>query len=162
MEHKHTTGNQSANPTFTAYMLAFNGFYNVTGTGNYALIEASNASYTSRKISTNTDSMGPIMGKGRTMYNDGNDNNGRLQVSGTVSGNHTHSTTSLTNLAGTAITNTGDVSQTHTHKVTAAGTISGGVYKFTGTDGTTGTKGDGQAHNNMPPYVVKFCWERTA
>ena len=27
---------------------------------------------------------------------------------------------------------------------------------------TTGSTGGGQAHNNMPPYVVKYCWERTA
>ena len=23
-------------------------------------------------------------------------------------------------------------------------------------------QGGGQSHNNMPPYVVKYCWERTA
>lgn len=26
----------------------------------------------------------------------------------------------------------------------------------------TSDVGDGDAHNNMPPYVVKYCWERTA
>lgn len=50
----------------------------------------------------------------------------------------------------------------HTHSVTAKGTISGGAYSFTGTEGTTGATGSGTAFSNMPPYVVKYCWERTA
>ncbi len=39
-------------------------------------------------------------------------------------------------------------------------TISG----TTGAGGTqsTGSTGGGAGHNNMPPYVVKYCWERTA
>jgi len=39
-------------------------------------------------------------------------------------------------------------SQNHTHSVTASGTNS--------------STGGGQAHENMPPYIVKYCWERTA
>ena len=33
---------------------------------------------------------------------------------------------------------------------------------FSGNEGTTSTVGGGQAHNNMPPYIGKYCWERTA
>ena len=36
----------------------------------------------------------------------------------------------------------------HTHKVTAAGTI--------------GNAGNGTAVDIMPPYIAKYCWERTA
>ena len=76
------------------------------------------------------------------------------------------------------------VNVSHTHKVTATGTISGGAYKFTGSavtsgagsshshtmahthsvtaSGTNSSTGGGQAHDNMPPYIVKYCWERTA
>ena len=53
-------------------------------------------------------------------------------------------------------------SQNHTHSVTASGTISGGAYSFSGTAGTTRNTGSGTAVDKMPPYVVKYCWERTA
>jgi hypothetical protein len=28
--------------------------------------------------------------------------------------------------------------------------------------GSTSSVGSGSAHNNMPPYVTYYCWERTA
>ena len=49
-----------------------------------------------------------------------------------------------------------------TLKATAGGSISGGAYKFTGTASNTGNTGSGTAVDKMPPYVVKYCWERTA
>ena len=47
----------------------------------------------------------------------------------------------------------------HTHTLTANGTVSS---SFTGTAGTTGSNGSGTAFSILPPYVVKYCWERTA
>lgn len=37
--------------------------------------------------------------------------------------------------------------------------VSGGAHSHTVTINATG---GGQEHNNMPPYVVYYCWERTA
>ena len=33
---------------------------------------------------------------------------------------------------------------------------------FTGTNGTTSSVGSGTAIDKMPPYIIKYCWERTA
>ena len=66
----------------------------------------------------------------------------------------------------------------HTHTYTPSGTISGGGYtftgtqgytssttstgSFTGTQGYTSSQGNGTAFSILPPYIVKYCWERTA
>ena len=74
-----------------------------------------------------------------------------------------------------------DVSHTHNmehrHQVTLSGTTgaasgstanstafdSGATQpSFTGSAGITGYTGGNGAHNNMPPYIAKYCWERTA
>lgn len=42
--------------------------------------------------------------------------------------------------------------------------LSGNAWGLTGAEGTVGVSetGGSQAHNNMPPYIVAFCWRRTA
>lgn len=59
-------------------------------------------------------------------------------------GNHSH--TIKTNSQSTSTT--GNNSTNHTHTVTAQGTNS--------------NAGGNLAHNNMPPYTTRYCWERTA
>lgn len=64
---------------------------------------------------------------------------------------------------GDLTTQTGD----HTHSVsgTTGGSTSNTVSfqpAFTGTPGTTGETGSGTSFSNMPPYIVKYCWERVA
>lgn len=50
-----------------------------------------------------------------------------------------------------------------TLKATAGGSVSGGAYKFTGTASNTGDGGfSNTAVDKMPPYICKYCWERTA
>ena len=60
------------------------------------------------------------------------------------SGGHTHS------LSGTTSSSAPTCSS-----VTTTGS-------FSGTSGTTDTSGSGTDFSIMPPYVVKYCWERTA
>ena len=74
------------------------------------------------------------------------------------------------------------INVSHTHSVTAEGTVSSSFTGssgttsgnsddttsttstgvFTGSTGTTDTNGSGTAFSIIPPYVVKYCFERTA
>ena len=90
-----------------------------------------------------------------------------VTASGTISGGaykFTGTATSLSATQGGSISG-GAYKFTGTQatlKATAGGSISGGAYSFTGSAVTSGGAGGGLAHDNMPPYVVKYCWERTA
>lgn len=87
----------------------------------------------------------------------GNKNNGyQLNIA------HTHTLPAFYIYGKTDAGTSHSHSMAHTHSVTASGTISGGAYSFNGTAGTTGNTGSGTAVDKMPPYVVKYCWERTA
>lgn len=92
--------------------------------------------------------------------------------------NHTHSFTATTSSNG---------AHAHNYKYSGEDTVAGGSYRFcrnptantgttssggahthtisgttVGASGNTTETGSGTAFSNMPPYVVKYCWERSA
>ena len=75
----------------------------------------------------------------------------------------TASSTSTSTISGrTEADGTGNTGDTAPSFTGTAGNTSATTPSFTGTAGNTGSSGSGTAHNNMPPYIVKYCWERTA
>ena len=57
----------------------------------------------------------------------------------------------------------------HTHSFSYSGTTGGNSKNtasatptFSGSAGTTSSNGSGTSFSILPPYVVKYCWERTA
>ena len=65
-----------------------------------------------------------------------------------IDANHTHSGTTESVWEKYGSANTGGMSANSSHSHTVNG----------GGNGTS----NGDAHENMPPYIVKFCWERIA
>ena len=90
---------------------------------------------------------------------------GTAGTTGAASGN-TSNTTATGSFTGTAGT-TGSTTPTFTG---TAGTTGSATTTFTGTAGTTGgssatnsgTVGSGSSIDTMPPYIVEYCWTRTA
>lgn len=62
------------------------------------------------------------------------------------------------NKAGLVLT----INVSHTHSVTISGSTKSGTSHSHGV-GTleNSSVGSGTAHDNMPPYLVRYCWERT-
>lgn len=64
-------------------------------------------------------------------------------------GAHTHTAT-----VNAGLLTSGDAKDAHTHSMAHTHNLKNHTH-------TIGSQG-GTAHNNMPPYIAKFCWERTA
>ena len=117
-----TTGNQSANPTFSGSHNHRHQVYNSTDT-NYPLTYFFDNVHNGVKGTKYGAASGDFTNDTGYIYTDEK----TITISGTTVGNHVH------NLE-------------HKH----------------GTTNTGGLNGITQPHNNMPPYIVKYCWERTA
>ena len=115
-----------------------------------------------------------------TSVNTGNqsgDHTHQVTAAGTVS-SHDHSFTPSGSVSSSFTGTAGNTAEVQPAFTGIAGTTGGTAPTFTGTAGTTGgtapsatftgtagntgDTGGGQAHNNMPPYIIKYCWERTA
>ena len=89
----------------------------------------------------------------------------------TIDLSHTHSFSGTTGAAGTGNTGATTPSFTGTAGNTGAttpsftgtaGNTGATTPSFTGTAGNTSSSGSGSSFSILPPYVVKYCWERTA
>ena len=157
-----TTGNQSANPSFSGSHTHAHSIWSANNTDNYSdgTSGYNSSSYKSGvgfitrsntlACAWSNETTYTSQGTAGTSGNHAVISDTTVTISGTTTGDHTHS---YSHTHGT------DSQGAHTHSVTAAGSVSS---SFSGTAGNTGDKGGGQAHENMPPYIVKYCWERTA
>ena len=147
-----TTGNQSANPSFGWTGSHSHTYYVASASaGGSGSIEIGRGYYTTKTYISMTSA------------------STSLTVSGGTTGNHTHSVTvsgttnasiGNTNVVTTAGSFTGTASITDGNSGNTTATAPTG--SFTGSAGITGATGDSTSFSILPPYLVKYCWERTA
>jgi len=132
-----TTGNQSANPNFAGSQSHRHNLYVFTG-GKTAIGNL----YGYTLPASNVGSQSGAAYADKPTYQPATDNKNYISdttvtIAGTTTGNHNHN---FEHKHGT------DSQGTHKHTINNAG----------GSSGTT------QAHNNMPPYIVQYCWKRVS
>ena len=76
--------------------------------------------------------------------------------------NHKHSFKASGSVSSTFSGTAGNTAETTPSFTGTAGTTSETAPSFSGTAGTTGANGSGSSFSILPPYIVKYCWERTA
>lgn len=78
----------------------------------------------------------------------------------TTSGTRGYSVHSKGTSGAGALIATGDVSTLHSHTVSGTA-ASAGDHSHT-ISASAGNTGGGESHDNMPPYLVAYCWQRIA
>ena len=75
---------------------------------------------------------------------------------------HTHSFTPSGTVSSSFSGTAGNTGSTTPSFTGTAGNTGSTTPSFTGTAGNTSSSGSGSSFSILPPYVVKYCWERTA
>ena len=146
---KSTFTGTSHSHTFTPSGTVSGGTYKFTGTeGTTSLDGQHSHTYTAPRTPENklTPESGSYAVRGTS------------NLSTSIGGKHTHSFTPAGSISVTTNPSFSGTAGT-TGSTTQGGTVSS---SFTGNSGNTGVVGSGSSISIMPPYVVKYCWERTA
>ena len=157
--HKHTLNDPGHKHKIPGFWSSFaGGDYNVLHEGGIGSL-TTNVVTTGITIDSAGDHIHQFQGSPHSHTFTGTELTIEATQGGTVS-------SSFTGKAGTtgSATQAGTVSSSFTGTEQTVRATQGGTVAstFTGTSSSTGSVGSATAVNILPPYIVKYCWERTA